>query len=273
MNELQIAFVGAGNMATSIIGGLIEQGTPAGNLRASDPFPESLQRLQQTAAIVTSTDNSEVVAGADVVILAVKPQVMAKVTRDISAAVSVANALVISIAAGITIASLRAGLGEATAIVRCMPNTPALLREGATALYANEATSEQQRQDAGDILAAVGSVCWVEHEQQLDAVTALSGSGPAYFFLFMEAMTEAGTHLGLDAATAHALALQTGLGACRMAVEGDVDLPELRRRVTSPGGTTERALQSFEAANLHGIVEAAMRAALDRAREMARELG
>jgi len=273
VNELKVAFVGAGNMATSIIGGLIEQGMPETNLRASDPFPDSLQRLQTTAAIMTSTENSEVVAGADVVILAVKPQVMAEVTRDISAAVAAANAVVISIAAGITIASLRAGLGENTAIIRCMPNTPALLRAGATALYANEATSQQQRRDASDILAAVGSVCWVEQEQQLDAVTALSGSGPAYFFLFMEAMTEAGIKLGLDEASARALTLQTGLGACRMAVEGDVDLPELRQRVTSPGGTTERAVQSFQHADLHGIVEKAMQAALDRAREMAREMG
>ncbi|MCZ6828855.1 MAG: pyrroline-5-carboxylate reductase [Gammaproteobacteria bacterium] len=273
MDELQIAFIGAGNMATSIIGGLIEQGMPASNLRASDPFPESLQRLQQTAPITTSAENSEVVAGADVVILAVKPQVMAQVTRDISAAVSAANAVVISIAAGITIASLQAGLGEPTAIVRCMPNTPALLRAGATALYANASTSEQQRISAGDILAAVGSVCWVEQEEQLDAVTALSGSGPAYFFLFMEAMTEAGAKLGLDEATSRDLALQTGLGACRMATEGDVDLRELRRRVTSPGGTTESAVQSFEKANLRGIVAAAMQAALDRAREMSREMG
>ncbi len=273
VNELQIAFIGAGNMATSIIGGLINQGMPAGNLRASDPFPESLERLQQMAPILTSSDNSTVVAGADVVILAVKPQVMAEVTGDISAAVSAANALVISIAAGITIASLQAGLGESAAIVRCMPNTPALLRAGATALYASSATSQQQRDSARDILAAVGSVCWVQREEQLDAVTALSASGPAYFFLFMEAMAAAGAKFGLDEATSRDLALQTGLGACRMAVESDVGLRELRRRVTSPGGTTERAVRSFEKADLRGIVENAMQAAHDRAREMAREMG
>jgi pyrroline-5-carboxylate reductase len=273
VKELQIAFVGAGNMATSIIGGLIEQGMPAGNLRASDPFPESLQRLQQTAAIRTSLNNSDVVTGADVVILAVKPQVMADVTRDISAAVSAAGAVVISIAAGITISSLEAGLGDSTAIVRCMPNTPALLRAGATALYANDSTSERQRESARDILAAVGSVCWVDEEIKLDAVTALSGSGPAYFFLFTEAMSNAGMRLGLDEETSRDLAVQTALGAARMAAEGDVDLEELRRRVTSPGGTTERAIESFEAENLRGIVEKAMQAAMDRAREMAREMG
>lgn len=273
MKELQIAFVGAGNMATSIIGGLIEQGMPAGNLRASDPFPDSLERLQQAAAIRTSLNNSDIVAGADVVILAVKPQVMAEVTRDIRPAVSTTSAVVISIAAGITISSLQAGLGDTTAIVRCMPNTPALLRAGATALYANDSTSEQQRDDARDILAAVGSVCWVDEEEKLDVVTALSGSGPAYFFLFTEAMANAGVSLGLDEATSRDLAVQTGLGAARMAAEGDVDLAELRRRVTSPGGTTERAIQTFETADLRGIVEAAMQSALDRAREMAREMG
>jgi pyrroline-5-carboxylate reductase len=260
-------------MATSIIGGLVEQGMPVDNLRASDPFPESLERLRETAAVRTSTDNREVVAGADVVILAVKPQVMAEVTRDISGAVRETNAVVISIAAGITISSLAAGLGEPTAIVRCMPNTPALLRAGATALYANANTSELQRNNARDILAAVGSVCWVDEEEKLDAVTALSGSGPAYFFLFTEAMANAGVSLGLDEETSRKLALQTGLGAARMAVEGDVDLVELRRRVTSPGGTTERAIQSFESADLRGTVETAMQAALDRAREMAREMG
>jgi pyrroline-5-carboxylate reductase len=273
VKELKVAFIGAGNMATSIIGGLLAEGMPAENLRAADPFPESLQRLRETAPVITSSDNSTAVSGADVVILAVKPQVMSGVTRDISAAVKAANAVVVSIAAGITIDSLQAGLGENTAIIRCMPNTPALLRAGASALYANNNTSEQQRNNAADILAAVGSVCWVPQEDQLDAVTALSGSGPAYFFLFMEAMTAAATKLGLDHATARDLALQTGLGACRMAVEGDVDLAELRRRVTSPGGTTERAIQCFEAEGLHDVVEHAMRAALDRAREMAREMG
>lgn len=273
MKQLEIAFIGAGNMASSIIGGLIEQGMSASQLRAADPFPESLQRLRDATGIVTHTDNNAAIEGANVVILAVKPQVMAEVLADISATVARQNTLVISIAAGITIASMERGLGDSTAIVRCMPNTPALLQAGATALYANPHTRDDQVAAAQQILAAVGTTSWVDEEPQLDAVTALSGSGPAYFFLFMEAMMNAGVKLGLDADTSRQLAIQTGLGACRMAAEGEVDLLELRRRVTSPGGTTQAAVESFEAQDLRGIIETAMQAALDRAQEMAREMG
>jgi pyrroline-5-carboxylate reductase len=273
LKHLRIGFIGAGNMAGSIIGGLIEQGVPAENICASDPSEESLQRLATLAPVATSTENSDAVSGADVVILAVKPQVMALVTADIRDAVGAQGAMVISIAAGITLASLEAGLGASTPIVRCMPNTPALLRSGATALYANQAAAAEQRELAETILAAVGSVCWVNEEALLDAVTALSGSGPAYFFLFMEAMADAGQSLGLDPDTSRALAVQTGLGAALMAAQGDVELEELRRRVTSPGGTTAAALQSFEDADLRGTIRSAMHAAAARAAELARETG
>jgi len=273
VESLQIAFIGAGNMASSIIGGLLDQGLDASCIRASDPSAESLERLQRLGAIRTSHSNPDTVAGADIVILAVKPQVMSAVTSDIRDAVAASGCTVISIAAGITIASLEAGLGQSTAIIRCMPNTPALLRAGASALMANQVASAQQQDRAAAVLGAVGTVCWVEQEQQLDAVTALSGSGPAYFFLFMEAMVAAGEALGLDPQTSQALAIQTGLGSARMAAESDVDLAELRRRVTSPGGTTERAVESFEAAGLRAIVATAMQAAADRAAEMAREMG
>jgi pyrroline-5-carboxylate reductase len=222
---------------------------------------------------VTSDDNVAAVAGADVVILAVKPQVMADVCRGIAAAVTASGAVVISIAAGITIDSLRSWLGASTPIVRCMPNTPALLGCGASGLYAADGVSERQRDYAAQILSAVGLVTWVPAEKDLDAVTALSGSGPAYFFLFMEAMVEAGVKLGLTRETAGQLALQTGLGAARMAVENELDLVELRRRVTSPGGTTQAAVEHFEAAGLRALVEGAMQAASDRAEEMAREMG
>ena len=273
MDQLQIAFIGGGNMASSIIGGLVEQGLPAANIRASDPSAESLERLRKLAPVTTTQSNPEAVAGADIVILAVKPQVMHAVTADIRDAVRAAGSTVISIAAGISISSLENGLGSDTAIVRCMPNTPALLRNGATAMIANSTASGAQRQNAEDILAAVGTVCWVDTEQQLDAVTALSGSGPAYFFLFMEAMAAAGEDLGLDSEISQALAIQTGLGSARMAATGEADLQELRRRVTSPGGTTERAIESFEASGLRDTVARAMRAAADRAAEMAREMG
>jgi pyrroline-5-carboxylate reductase len=272
LNELQIAFIGAGNMASSIIGGLLEQGLSAANIRASDPSPESLQRLQSVAPVTIAASNSEAVSGADVVILAIKPQVMRAVLSDIRDAVAAQQAVVISIAAGIPIASMEAGLGNGTALVRCMPNTPALVGSGATALFANAHTSRAQCASAESILSAVGETCWLQQEAQLDAVTALSGSGPAYFFLIMEAMAAAGVELGLDLDTSRALAIQTGLGASRMAA-GDVDLEELRRRVTSPGGTTQAAIESFEENGLRATIKTAMTAACDRAREMAREMG
>ena len=268
-----IAFVGAGNMASSIIGGLIASGHPAAYISAADPFPASLQRLRESAPVAVYNDNAAAARAADIVILAVKPQIMAEAAASIAAAVRANNAVVISIAAGVTIASMQARLGPEAAIVRCMPNTPALLQHGASGLFANDNCSAQQRDFAQRILSAVGVTCWVESEQKLDAITALSGSGPAYFFLFIEAMIDAGKALGLDAEIATKLALQTSLGASNMALQSDVDLAELRRRVTSPGGTTECAVQSFEQNGLRKIVAGAMQAAADRAAEMARDMG
>jgi len=273
MSTATIAFVGAGNMANSIIGGLLSSGHPAERIRAADPFPESLERLATLGPISLHTDNADAVEGADVVVLAVKPQVMAEAASSIAEAVTRSQAVVVSIAAGITIDSLEARLGAGTAIVRCMPNTPALLGCGASALFANTHTSDQQRAHAAALLDAVGITRWVPEEGALDAITALSGSGPAYFFLFMEAMADAGRSLGLDADTATDMTLQTALGAARMAIEGDVDLVELRRRVTSPGGTTEQAVQNFEDNDLRGRVADAMRAAFDRSVEMAKDMG
>jgi len=268
-----IAFIGAGNMASSIIGGLIESGHPAGLISAADPFPASLERLTEIAPVNVCADNATAVAGADVVIMAVKPQVMGEATNSIARAVRARRALVISIAAGVTITSIQARLGPEAAIVRCMPNTPALLGCGASAMFANAHVSTRQREHAEAILSAVGIASWVPEESALDAITALSGSGPAYFFLFMEAMIDAACELGLDRETATTMALQTGLGAARMARESDVDLVELRRRVTSPGGTTERAVESFENDGLRTLVTNALRAAAQRSAELAREMG
>jgi pyrroline-5-carboxylate reductase len=268
-----IAFIGAGNMASSIIGGLVESGHPAKLISAADPFPPSLERLQDVAPVNVCADNAAAVAEADVVILAVKPQVMAEATNSIARAVRNRRAVVISIAAGVTITSMQARLGPEAAIVRCMPNTPALLGCGASALFANAGVSPQQRRYAEATLGAVGITCWVPEEAALDTITALSGSGPAYFFLFMEAMIDAACELGLDRETATAMTLQTGLGSTRMALENDVDLVELRRRVTSPGGTTQSAVQNFEGNDLRKIVAQAIGAAADRAAEMAREMG
>jgi pyrroline-5-carboxylate reductase len=268
-----IAFVGAGNMASSIIGGLIESGHPADRISAADPYAASLEQVRKIAPVAVYSDNVAAVRDADIIILAVKPQVMADATDSIAKAVQTSGALVISIAAGVTIASMQARLGPRAAIVRCMPNTPALLGCGASGLFANDKTSARQREFAQLVLSAVGITCWVSSEQELDAITALSGSGPAYFFLLLEAMVDAGVELGLDAQTAQRLALQTSLGASRMALESEVGLAELRRRVTSPGGTTERAIQSFEQDGLRKTVTKAMRAAAERAAEMARDLG
>ena len=268
-----IAFIGAGNMASSIVGGLVHSGHPPTRISAADPYPDSLARLLDVAPVAVYADNVDAVQGADVVILAVKPQVMAEACDSIATAVAASGAAVISIAAGITIAAMQARLGESAAIVRCMPNTPALLGCGAAGLYANDQVSQTQRHHAEAILSAVGITCWVDTERDLDAVTALSGSGPAYFFLLMEAMIEAGQAQGLSSEAATTLARQTALGAARMALESDVDLAELRRRVTSPGGTTEAAVAFFEAGDLRGLVAGAMQAAADRADEMAREMG
>lgn len=269
----RIAFIGAGNMASSIIGGLIESGHPADHISAADPFPASLERLCAMAPVAVFSDNAAAVQDADIIIMAVKPQVMAEAGESIAAAVQSNRSLVISIAAGVTIASMQARLGPDAAIVRCMPNTPALVGCGASGLFANRNTTDQQREYAQQVLSAVGITCWVDSETALDAITALSGSGPAYFFLLTEAMVDAGVALGLSRDTATLLATQTSLGAARMALESDVDLVELRRRVTSPGGTTERAIQSFEQDKLREVVARAMRAASDRAVEMSREMG
>jgi pyrroline-5-carboxylate reductase len=260
-------------MASSIIGGLVEAGHPAAKICAADPYPPSLEKLQSIAPVSVSDNNADAVNGADVIILAVKPQVMAEATASIASAVQASGAVTMSIAAGITIASMEKRLGSQAAIVRCMPNTPALVGCGASALFANPQVSEQQKAYTQQILSAVGITAWVDTEAELDAITALSGSGPAYFFLFMEAMIEAGEQLGLSHATASSMAMQTALGASKMALESDVDLAELRRRVTSPGGTTERAVQAFERGNLRKLVKDAMQEATDRATEMAREMG
>lgn len=260
-------------MASAIVGGLLSQGFSANSITASDPYPPSLEAIRESTGIATYTDNNEAIAGAKVVVLAVKPQVMAEVAMGIGETVNRENAVVISIAAGITIGSLEKWLGNNTAIVRCMPNTPALVKAGATGLYANTNVNGQQKTLAEDILNATGITRWVESEALLDAVTALSGSGPAYFFMFMEAMTETAIRMGLDRETSEQLAMQTCLGAAQMAMESDVDLLELRRRVCSPGGTTLKAVESFESAGLAQTVDKAMQAALDRAIEMAKEMG
>lgn len=268
MNGSTIAFVGGGNMAGSLAGGLLARGWSPADIRVSDPQEDSRTRLA-ALGVHTTADNTEAVAGAGIVVLAVKPQIMRAACLGIREAVAASKPLVISIAAGTSTESMAAWLGESTAIVRCMPNTPAMLQCGASVLYATPQVGIEQRRIAHEVLESVGYAAWVDREELLHAVTALSGSGPAYVFLMLEAMQRAGENLGLEPGLARRLASQTALGAARMAQEGEVDVVELRRRVTSPGGTTERAIRVFEQTGFREMVEAAMGAACDRSRELA----
>ncbi|SDU30311.1 pyrroline-5-carboxylate reductase [Pseudomonas pohangensis] len=271
MSNFRIAFIGAGNMAASLIGGLRAQGMPAAQICASEPGAEQRSRMAREYGISMHADNAQAVQGADLVLLAVKPQVMKSVCLELAAHLQ-ASQLVVSIAAGISCASLNDWLGPVP-LVRCMPNTPALVGKGVSGLYATAQVTASQRQQAESLLSAVGMALWLEDEAQLDAVTAVSGSGPAYFFLLMEAMTAAGIKLGLPAETAAQLSIQTALGAAHMAAGSEVDAGELRRRVTSPNGTTEAAIKTFQAGGFATLVEHALNAAAARSVELAHELG
>ena len=272
MNTHKIGFIGAGNMASSLIKGLIASGHAPSQIWASDRSQETLHALAETLKINTCTDNNDLVSQVDVIVLAVKPQVLHSVALSIVDKLTV-NKLVVSIAAGISQSSLAAWLGDDCAIVRCMPNTPALVQTGATALHANNQVSDNQKDLAENILRSVGICLWVEHESELDAVTAVSGSGPAYYFLLMEAMEQAATELGLDEKTARLLVQQTALGAAKMAIESDETSAQLRQNVTSPGGTTEQAIKTFEEGEFSLLVSKALHAARDRSIEMSTELG
>lgn len=267
VNNSRIAFIGAGNMANSLIRGLIAKGVPGQQIAACDLDAEKLEQLQTECGIRTGT-MAEVATEADVVLLAVKPQGMAGVCEALCPSLK-QGVLIISIAAGIPLRSLEAWLGSERAIVRCMPNTPALVLEGATGLFANANATAAQSALAEAILSAVGTSAWLASEDAINAVTALSGSGPAYFFLLMEAMEQAGVAMGLAPALARQLTLQTALGAAKLAAGSDVAPDELRRRVTSPGGTTEAAIRSFESADFRAVVEQALFAAQKRSVELA----
>ena len=273
MENTTLTFIGGGNMASSLIAGLIADGWDPARIRVADTDEQQLERLTDRFSVTTTTDNDRAIDHADVILLAVKPQNMKAVTLELAATVTRQHPLIISIAAGITETALRTWLGSDTAIVRTMPNTPAMVNSGATALYANPAVDNEQRSIAESILRAVGLAIWIDDESLMDAVTALSGSGPAYFFLFMEAMQSAGRELGLPEKAARLLALQTAFGAAKMALESTEDIASLRQRVTSPGGTTEQAINTFQQGNLNALVSKALQAAARRSRELAKEFG
>lgn len=270
MDNIKITFIGAGNMAASLIGGLCQQGVQASQISASDPSAAQLEALHAQHAIKTYTDNSLAVGNADIIVLAVKPQNMRQVCEQLAPFLS-EQQLIISIAAGITSHSLSQWLAV-NSIVRCMPNTPSLIQQGVSGLYATEQVSAVQREQAQHLLSAVGLVVWLDNEQLIDAVTAVSGSGPAYFFLLIEAMTAAGVKLGLPADTAALLAKHTAQGASTMACQSSLDAAQLRQQVTSPNGTTEAAIQAFQTGGFTELVDNAVRSAATRSKQLAKQL-
>ncbi len=273
MENAILAFIGGGNMARSLIAGLIADGYSPQNLWVADPNAGQLTELRQNFGIYTATSNTEAMKHASVVVLAVKPQVLKTVALELAPTIQKHRPLVVSIAAGIREPDLNRWLGGDVAVVRTMPNTPALVQTGATALYANAHVSQEQRNLAESILRAVGLTLWLEDETQMDAVTALSGSGPVYFFLVMEALENAAVRLGLNREVAHLLTLQTALGAAKMALESNEDTADLRARVTSKGGTTEQAVRVLQEGRLQDLFDAALKAAHTRSIELAKLLG
>jgi pyrroline-5-carboxylate reductase len=261
-------------MARSIIGGLLGASDHAPTIQVADPNPEQLAALRERwPEIMTGRDNAALAAAVDVLVLAVKPQVLGEVARGLAPTLATHRPLIVSIAAGVRTADLERWLGPGLAIVRCMPNTPALVCSGASALYANAATDAAQREAAERILRAVGVTVWCAEEQELDAVTALSGSGPAYFLLVMEAMEAAARKLGLSPEAARLLTLETAFGTAKLALESAEGAAELRAHVTSKGGTTERAVQTLEEAGIRKAFEDALEAAAHRSRELGDALG
>lgn len=268
-----IAVIGAGNMGACLIGGLIKHGHPPHKIWASDTDEEKLSQLQTSLQIQTTTDNHKAVQVAQVIIFAIKPQFFADVAKKLRDIIQNHRPLIISIAAGIKIDSMESWLGESLAIVRTMPNIPALIGDGATALFANRLTTLHQKKLAEHILQSVGITVWVEEETLLDTVTALSGSGPAYFFLIMQALQEAAQELGLPKEIAKRLTLQTALGAANMAIHSEKTLAELRQDVTSKAGTTEKAIYVLENHNIREILQKALQAAKLRSEEIAETMG
>lgn len=264
-----IGFIGGGNMAQALIGGLIARDFPASRIFVSDPVA-AVRDILAEKQVQVCLDNHDLVSQVDVVVLAVKPQVLAEVLQPLSSALS--HTLIVSIVAGAEIATIANLCGQHGRIVRVMPNTPALVQTGAHGLYAEPEVSQADRDLATQILAATGLTLWVTQEADIDAVTAVSGSGPAYFFYLMESMIQAGKNLGLDEKTATALTLQTALGAAQMAITSANSPAQLRKNVTSPNGTTQAALEVFDRAQVSQHIQAALAAAHKRSQELAQQL-
>lgn len=273
MSNPHICFIGGGNMAQCLIGGLIDDGMKPQFITVSEPDASRREELTNDFGVTVLTDNIAAINESDIVVVAVKPQVMKSAVLPLQEGLSEKKPLLISIAAGIPISSLESWVGNDLAMIRAMPNTPALVNTGITALFANSRVLQKQRNQAEAILRAVGKVVWIEEETLMDTVTAVSGSGPAYFFYFMEALEQAAIEEGLDENTARLLSLETALGAARLAIETMKPLSELRGRVTSPGGTTEAAIQVLEQAGICQILKRAVTAARKRSTDLAAASG
>lgn len=267
---MKIAFIGGGNMATALIGGLYRSQDEPEKIQVADPNPDVRHRLQEQWPLTCFEHAADAARDMDAVVLAVKPQILPTVLEEIADVLN-SDQLVISIVAGIPIKQIADQLQSSPAIVRTMPNMPALISLGITALYGHEDCSATQREMASKIMSAVGEVVWLERENLMDVVTAVSGSGPAYFFYLIEAMQEAGKRLGLPADIAEKLALHTANGAGAMALQSDVDVAELRRRITSRGGTTQAAVERLQAGQFADLVDSAIRAATQRGQQLAAE--
>lgn len=274
MSKETIAFIGGGNMAASLIAALVANGHDLQRLIVSDPDRPKLDALATGFGVRTTGDNAEAAGNADLVVLSVKPQLARQVCRELAPALGQRRPLFVSVMGGIREQSIREWLSGGTSLplVRAMTNTPVMIQSGATVLHATPETSPSQRNQAETVLRAGGLTRWVDRETQLDAVTALSGSGPAYFFLLMETLEQVGVALGLESENARLLTIQTALGAARMAMESDDSPRELRERVTSPGGTTERAMDILESGGIRTLVTQAVSAACERSEELSRIL-
>ncbi len=264
----KITFIGAGNMASSLVGGLTAKGYDPVQITMTDVNEDALQQARRLFGVNTGRDNISAVKKADIVLLAVKPQVMEQVLSPLRDVLNERKPLIISIAAGIPLARFNEWIGNDIPVVRCMPNSPALVEAGATGMFANDKVTEKHREMTKTVISAVGLALWVDNEDQIDAVTALSGSGPAYYFLVMESMIAAGVKLGLTEQMARQLTLQTALGSAQMAITSSSEPAELRQRVTSAGGTTEKALEVMHANRLPETFMEAIEGAYQRSKEL-----
>lgn len=273
MQTRTIAFIGAGNMSRAIISGLVADDYPAQNIIAANPSEGKLDALQADFGIRITQDNADAVAQADVVVLAVKPQIMQQMCVDLQSHCDFSGKLFVSIAAGINSARLLEMLGGDYPLVRTMPNTPSALGKGLTGLYADASLEGVHREFATQMMSAVGETVWVDEEHQIDGVIAAAGSSPAYFFLFLEAMQEEALRMGFDKPTARLMVQQAMLGAAEMVCHNpELELNELRAQVTSKGGTTAKAIETFQHHNLATIVAKAMQAAVARAQQMSEQI-